>query len=123
MTDSETLVQRFVHTWHEPDPQARRRAIAEIWAEDCVYRNAHAEFHGREGIEEAVSAAHEAYVMNDYVFNVAQVNTNHDAIRYVWKMVPAAGGEPASIGTHVVLVDADGRMVNDHQFIDVAPPS
>ncbi|MGO9902942.1 MAG: nuclear transport factor 2 family protein [Solirubrobacteraceae bacterium] len=123
MTDSETLVQRFVHTWHEPDSHARRRAIAKIWAEDCAYRNARVEFHGRERIEEAVRAAHEAYVMNDYVFNVTQVNTNHDAIRYVWEMVPAAGGEPASIGTHVVLLDADGRMVNDHQFIDLAPPS
>ena len=28
-----------------------------------------------------------------------KVDTNHDAIRYSWEMVPAGGGEPDSIGT------------------------
>ena len=37
-------------------------------------------------------------------------------------MVPAGGGEPDSIGTHVAIVGADGRLVSDHQFID-KPPS
>lgn len=37
-------------------------------------------------------------------------------------MVRARGGEPDSIGTHVAVVGADGRLVNDHQFID-KPPS
>ena len=37
-------------------------------------------------------------------------------------MVPAGGGEPDSIGTHVAIVGADGRLVSDYQFID-KPPS
>lgn len=43
-------------------------------------------------------------------------------VRYRWEMVPAAGGEPDSIGTHVAMLGDDGRLISDHQFID-KPPS
>lgn len=87
-----------------------------------MYRNARAEFHGRAGIEEAVTAAYNAFGLNGFVFRLAGLDTNHDAVRYRWEMVPAAGGEPDSIGTHIAVVDSDGRLVSDHQFID-KPPS
>jgi hypothetical protein len=84
--------------------------------------NATAEFQGRSRIEQAVTQAHDAFAANGYRFQIASVQTNHDAVRYRWEMVPAAGGEPDSIGTHVAMLDKDGRLISDHQFID-KPPS
>ncbi len=49
---------------------------------------------------------------------IARVDTNHDAVRYTWEMVPAAGETPEAIGTHVALMNLDGGSQNDHQFID-----
>lgn len=121
MSDIEELVKKYVACWHEPDPADRRKTIAEVWAETGVYRNAGAEFHGHEGVYDAVTEAYEAFVKNGYEFRVAKVDTNHDAVRYQWVMTAAAGGEPASIGTHVATTGADGRFVRDYQFVDKAP--
>jgi nuclear transport factor 2 (NTF2) superfamily protein len=122
MTDINTTIEKFITSWNDPDAAARRQVIDDIWSEDGVYRNVRAEYHGRGGIEEAVTNAYDAFTANGFVFRLASIDTNHDAVRYRWEMVPKAGGEPDSIGTHVAMLGADGRLVSDHQFID-KPPS
>ena len=122
MSDINTTIEKFVSSWNNPDPAARRQVIDEIWSEDGVYRNVRAEYPGRDGIEQAVTNAYDAFTANGFVFRLASVDTNHDAVRYRWEMVPSAGGEPDSIGTHVAMLGSDGRLVSDHQFID-KPPS
>ncbi|HUA71424.1 MAG TPA: nuclear transport factor 2 family protein [Solirubrobacteraceae bacterium] len=121
MTDIDSTIEKWVASWNEPDSAARRSVIDEIWAADGVYRNARTEFNGRSGIEDAVTQAYDAFSANGFVFRVAGVDANHDAVRYRWEMIPTAGGEPDSIGTHVAMVGMDGRFVSDHQFIDEAP--
>jgi hypothetical protein len=119
MEDPRSTVEAFMASWHEPDAQQRSQSIATLWEEDCVYRNARAEFRGHTGIAEAVAQAHQRFVAEGgYVFRLARLDANHDAVRYTWEMVPASGGEPEAIGTHVVLLGEDGRMRNDHQFTD-----
>jgi nuclear transport factor 2 (NTF2) superfamily protein len=121
MTDIETTINAFVASWNEPDAEVRRELIDQIWAPDGVYRNASTEFNGRDGIAEAVNGAYEAFGENGFRFNLVAVDVNHGAVRYRWEMVPADGGEPDSIGTHVAMLGSDGRLVSDHQFIDKAP--
>jgi hypothetical protein len=123
MDDANAMIERWVASWHDPDPDQRRITIDELWAADCAYRNARAEFTGRDGLQDAVTAAHQKWITQGYVFRLARVDRNHHAIRYVWEMVPAEGGEPASVGTHFAMVDSDGRLISDHQFIDQAPPA
>jgi uncharacterized protein (TIGR02246 family) len=119
MRDATNLVEDWVATWHQPDPELRGRAIARLWAEDCVYRNTRTEYHGRAGIEQAVRQAHERFVAEGgYVFRIARIDTNHEAVRYTWEMVSATGGDAEASGTHVALLDSDGRLQNDHQFVD-----
>jgi nuclear transport factor 2 (NTF2) superfamily protein len=122
MSDTNTIIEKFVTSWNEPDAAVRRQIIDDVWSEDGVYRNASTEYPGRDGIERAVTEAYDAFTSNGFVFRLTSVDTNHDAVRYRWEMVPTAGGEPDSIGTHVAMLGADGRVVSDHQFID-KPPS
>jgi hypothetical protein len=122
MDSPEAMIHRYVASWNEPDPTERRHVIDDIWSRDGVYRNATTAFAGHDGIEQAVTAAYDAFGANGYRFQVASVQTNHDAVRYQWEMVPAAGGEPDSIGTHVAMLGKEGRLISDHQFID-KPPS
>jgi hypothetical protein len=121
MASSDEMIRSYVASWNESDPTERDRTIEKTWAPDGIYRNVTAEFEGYDGIARAVTAAHDAFVANGFVFTVANVDTNHDAVRYRWEMVPASGGEPDSIGTHVAVVGTDGRLVSDHQFIDKSP--
>lgn len=122
MTNTNAMIEKFVDSWNEPDAAARRQVIDEIWSEDGVYRNASTEYHGHSGIAQAVTNAHDKYGSNGFTFRLASLDTNHDAVRYRWEMVPVTGGEPDSIGTHIAMVGKDGRLVSDHQFID-KPPS
>jgi nuclear transport factor 2 (NTF2) superfamily protein len=122
MPSAEAMIDRYVASWNEPDPTERRQVIDDIWSRDGVYRNASTAFEGRDRIEQAVTAAYDAFTANGYRFKVTSVQTNHDAVRFQWKMVPAAGGEPDSIGTHVAMLGKEGRLISDHQFID-KPPS
>ena len=49
MQDTNTIIERWVSNWHEPDPDRRRATIDELCAPDCVYRNGRAEFTGHHG--------------------------------------------------------------------------
>ena len=121
MASIDEMIRSYVASWNESDPAKRDQIIKKTWSPDGTYRNTTAEFDGYDGIARAVAAAHDAFVANGFVFTLANVDTNHDAVRYRWEMLPAGGGEPDSIGTHVAVVGTDGRLVSDHQFIDKAP--
>jgi SnoaL-like domain len=121
MTSIDEMIRSYVASWNESDPVKRELSIEKTWSPEGIYRNATAEFEGYDGIAGAVTAAHEAFVANGFVFTLANADINHDAVRYRWEMLPARGGEPDSIGTHVAVVGSDGRLVSDHQFIDKAP--
>jgi hypothetical protein len=116
MTD---LVHRYLAVWHETDPDARRTAITEIWSEhakDCTGDN---DYTGRAAIEERVTAAHDKWVaQEDFVFRLlSDADIHHDAIRFPWEMVPAGGGKAASAGVQFLLLDPDGLVRFDYQFI------
>ena len=121
MASIDEMIRSYVASWNESDPAKRDLTIEKTWAPEGTYRNATTEFEGYGGIARAVTAAHDAFVANGFVFTLANVDTNHDAVRYRWEMLPAGGGAPDSIGTHVAVVGPDGRLVSDHQFIDQAP--
>jgi hypothetical protein len=122
MTSIDETIRSYVASWNESDPAKRELTIEKTWSPGGIYRNATAEFDGHLGVARAVTAAHDAFVANGFIFTLASVDTNHDAVRYRWEMLPAGGGEPDSIGTHIAVVGTDGRLVSDHQFID-KPPS
>lgn len=121
MSDIEAKVEKYVATWAEPDPGVRGKTIAELWAEDGVYSNSATVYRGLEGIELAVTEAYDAFVPQGFTFRVAKIDTNHEAVRYQWEVIPPGGGEPTMKGTQFVIVGEDGRWLRDHQFIDLAP--
>jgi hypothetical protein len=41
-----------------------------------------------------------------------------DVIKFGWEMVPAAGGAAAAAGLEFLLLDAQGRIRCDYQFIE-----
>ncbi|MFE3186547.1 nuclear transport factor 2 family protein [Streptomyces violascens] len=118
----EAAVEKYVASWAEPDAGMRRKVIAEIWAEDAIYKNAFVEFHGRKGVEDAVTQAYDLFVATKgATFKVTKVDISMDAVRYTWEMTFPGAAEPEAIGTQVVILDENGLMANDHQFIDKAP--
>ncbi|MGW5645509.1 nuclear transport factor 2 family protein [Saccharopolyspora sp. NPDC003752] len=116
--DIDQFVERYVAVWNEPDPVARRGAIASLWAEDGVEVIETAQFRGHDELEGRIAAAHEEFVRDaGFAFRAAgDASGHHDIITFTTHMVPAGGGDIAWTGRAVVVLGPDGRIRSDHQF-------
>jgi ketosteroid isomerase-like protein len=122
-TNIEQLVRRYVAVWNEPDPDARRASIAELWAEDGVELLESAEYRGHRELEGRVTKAYQEFVAGgEFVFVPAgDAAAHHDAVTFRTHMVPVGGGQIVWTGTMYLELDADGRIRRDVQF--AVPPS
>jgi hypothetical protein len=118
-TTFDEFADRYVALWNEPDPALRRMAIAEIWAPDGRYYNVRAEYTGHDAVQTAVTASHDKWVGGGYVFRSrGNAEGHHNGVRFSWEMAPAAGGDVTSIGAEFVILDDDGRIRVDYQFVE-----
>jgi hypothetical protein len=118
MNEITQLVDRYIAVWHEPDAEQRRLSVAHLWAEDGVQFTQSHEFRGHKALEERVEAAHEEFVQTGgFLFRRSGgVQGHHDALMFIWEMVPAVGGDVAATGTIFLLLSEDGRIRLDYQF-------
>jgi hypothetical protein len=123
MADQDHFADRYVAVWNEPDPAARRRQIAALWAEDAAHFSPAHEARGYDALEVRVAGAHDKFVgEGGYVFRrTGPVDAHHDVMRFRWEMVPVGGGAIAAVGQQVLLLQADGRLRLDYQFSEPTP--
>jgi hypothetical protein len=123
MDDIGKLIERYVAMWNEPDPQARRRAIAELWSEDAAHYVRDIEYRGHARLEERVRSAHERFVgTGEHVFAAnGDAQQRGNAIRFTWRMITAEGGAVAGAGCDFLVLAADGRIAADYQFPEPTP--
>lgn len=137
MTTPSELVERYVATWNEVDPEARGAAVRELWARDGAhilqppeemlveakrigFINPVLEARGHYALEARVTRAHEEFVaLGEFRFrprgDAVQIG---DVIKFGWEMMPTAGGVSAASGLEFLLLDAQGRIRCDYQFIE-----
>lgn len=137
MSDPKALVERYVALWMEPDPEVRRKTIRELWAPDGAHmleppkevRDAaralgfHApalEARGYEALEARVARAHEEFVApGRFVFRSRNdASRLRDIVKFRWEMVPTGGGAVAGVGLEILVLDREGRVQVDYQFIE-----
>jgi ketosteroid isomerase-like protein len=116
--DVDTVTSRYAAVWNEPDDALRRKAIAELWAEDGAEYTETAEYRGRDAIHARVSSAYEQFVAaGEFVFiPVDDAVSHHNAVTFSVHMVSTAGGVPVWSGIVFVLLDQEGRIQRDYQF-------
>jgi hypothetical protein len=113
------LIDRYLATWNETEPAARRALIAEHWADTPSYVDPMVEVSGREALDATIAAVHEQFA--GFVFTpVGGVDAHHDVARFNWGLGPA-GAEPVVIGFDVVVTDPQGRISQVIGFLDRVP--
>jgi hypothetical protein len=131
------LVQRYVDVWNEADPDARRAAVRELWAADGAqvlqppeemldqaaqigFFNPVLEARGHAALEARVARAHEQFIASGEFRFVPRDDATQvgDVVKFGWEMVPANGGGAAGAGLEFVILDAEGRIRLDYQFIE-----
>jgi hypothetical protein len=120
MTTIEELTARYVAVWNEPDAATRDAGVAALWSADARACTSANEYVGVDAITGRVATAYEKFVAGQgYVFrSLGPAETHHDGVRIRWEMAPSAGGDAVSGGAQFLLLDADGRIRLDYQFID-----
>jgi hypothetical protein len=131
------LVSRYLAVWTEPDAELRRKAIGELWAEDGAhilrppqeirqaaaglgFPSATLQARGHDELEARVTRAYQEFVAPGLFTFKARDNADrlHNVVKFTWDMVPADGGEAAGTGLEILVLDEDGRIETDYQFIE-----
>lgn len=120
MSYASELVDRYVALWNEPDNQRLRQAISELFTDDAAHLTPTLEAHGHPGLERRVRSAFERFVGNGrYIFTpISNVDSHHGTVKFNWAMRPANGGDVVAVGFDFLLLDSDGRIRVDYQFIE-----
>src|SRR3954463_11277012 len=93
MSDLPALAERYIATWNETDPEARRRAVAELWTDDARYVDPLVAAEGREEIAATIAAVQ--WQFPGFVFRLAgPVDGHHDQLRFSWEPGPAGDAAP-----------------------------
>ena len=136
MNDPTELADRYVAIWNEPDPEARRRTVRELWSEDAaqvleppeVIREAAdalgagvvLETRGHAALEQRVTHSYDAFVARDgMVFRrLGRAARLRDVVEFRWEAAPRDGGEAIGSGLEILVLDEDGRIRLDYQFVE-----
>src|SRR5215468_7526060 len=117
MTEATDLIQRYLATWNESNPDARRAAIESVWAEDGRYLDPLTVATGHDAISTLIGTVQQQVPGYGFCL-VNDVDAHHNVARFSWALVPDDGGESIAEGFDVVLTDPDGRIGSVLGFLD-----
>jgi ketosteroid isomerase-like protein len=115
------LVERYLDTWNEADPQTRRAAVAAVWAEEGEYVDPLATVYGPDQISNLIGAVQQQAPGHVFRLLDDNVDAHHNVVRFSWELVPEAGGESVAVGFDVAVTADDGRIRNVVGFLDKTP--
>jgi SnoaL-like domain len=108
------VIDRYINSWNETDPAARRALIDEVWAEHGRYTDPLAVAEGRDAID-AVQGQFPGLQLR-----AGPVDAHHDIARFTWTL-GADGAEPMVVGLDVAVLTDDNRIAAVHGFLDKVP--
>jgi hypothetical protein len=113
------FVERYVALWNEPDPEARRRTIEDMFAPDGANYTPSIRAIGADALDARVTSSYEKFIEpGKYLFRTHAPAVGHNgAVKVTWEMVTVPGDEVVSIGVEFLVLDDQGRIASDHQFV------
>ena len=121
MNAPQQLVDRYIDIWNESDAEARRSAVASVWADGARYVDPIADVTGPDQISALIGSIQEQVPGHEFRLVDGHVDAHHNVMRFSWELVPSSGGEPLAIGFDVAETGDDGRIRSVLGFLDKAP--
>src|ERR1700733_5211278 len=97
------LVTRYLETWNETDPAARRKTIDELWAPDGAYTDPIAAAQGRDQIDATIAAVQGQFPGPAFPL-AGPVDAHHHTARFTWTL-----GDGLVIGFDVLTLNDNGQ--------------
>jgi hypothetical protein len=116
MADVATVVDRYIDTWNQTDPQRRRAIIAETWTEDATYVDPIMSGDGPDGIDTMIAGAQTQFPDHRCELT-AGPDVHHDRVRFGWRVV-SPEGTTVFAGTDFARLADDGRFRDVTGFLE-----
>jgi len=120
MTDAAAIADRYIATWNETDPQARRDLIAAGWAEDATYADPLMQAKGHAAVDGMIAAVQQRFPGFHFALD-GKADGFGDNVRFSWALGPDGADAPIK-GTDFVRVEG-GRLKSVTGFLDKVPAS
>jgi len=104
----QTMVDRHLAAYCDPDAARRERAIREIWNREGRLVDPPLEARGHQGIADQAGTLLSHYPQHRFA-RTTTVDAHHGYLRYGWKLVDAKGTEVLA-GMDFVELDLDGKL-------------
>ncbi|MGA8584001.1 MAG: hypothetical protein WB715_09230 [Roseiarcus sp.] len=115
MLDAQTLADRYVAAWNEPDATRRLEAIAALWAPDAQTPRGAG---GRRGFGALGRLTLGSSERNGVRFRAAPTARRRgDVVTFRWEMLLAGSDAVLASGLEFLIVDDDGQILVDHPFV------
>jgi hypothetical protein len=124
MNDAQHLGDRYVSVWNEADPDRRRQAIAEIWRPDGQHYVDVREARGYDALEQRIGGSYERNIGDGrHRFRSAPGALGlRDIVVVRWEMMVADTERKVAAGLAILIVDSEGRIRTDYQFVTERTP-
>lgn len=119
MSDHTKVIDDYIASWNETDPQRRKAVIARVWADGAAYRDPLMAGDGPAGID-AMIAGVQGRFAGFVMKRVSKIDSHNGQVRFSWALGPHEG--PAIVeGVDFGTLAADGRLASIAGFIDKMP--
>jgi hypothetical protein len=113
------VIDTYIATWNESDPDKRRALIDQVWTDDGRYIDPLADAEGKDAIDATIAAVQEQFAGLAFRLD-GPVDAHHDLARFTWEL-GRTGADPVVIGFDVAVLGDDGRIQTVHGFLDKVP--
>ena len=119
MNDIPSLIDAYIATWNEGDPERRRALVVRTFTEDGSYVDPVMTGAGQDGIDAMIAGAQQQFPGHRFEL-AGEPDSHHDRVRFSWHLKPVGGEDVVAIGHDFGVVAEDGRLRSVTGFLEPA---
>jgi hypothetical protein len=119
MADVSAVIDGYIASWNETDPERRRQLLDATFAADASYVDPLVAADGRDGIEATIAAVQRQFPGHRFAL-AAGPDVHHDRVRFTWHLKPVDGDDVVAVGHDFGVVAEDGRLRSVTGFLEQA---
>ena len=119
MNQYQDVANRYIASWNETDPAARRATLEGLWANDGRYTDPLADVQGIDDIDATIAAVQGQFPTFSFRL-VGPVDGHGSQCRFAWELGPDGADAPVA-GFDVAVLTPDGKVQAVLGFLDRVP--